>query len=57
MLSKSKFTITVTDPKSGQAVSWQSENKESLINQARIEVKAGASVEIKTDGGVLVWKG
>lgn len=52
-----ELTITVTDSKSGKSTSWTSTNKDTLINQARLEVKAGASVEIKNALGRIIWSG
>lgn len=52
-----KFTITVTDPRTGKSVSWESTSKASAMNQARIEAKAGADVEVKNELGRIVFKG
>lgn len=54
---KDSLTITVTDPKSGRSITWQSSNKTAAINQARIEVQAGAQVEIRDSLGRIVWSG
>lgn len=54
---KGDFHITVTDPKTGKSITWKSTNKQRLIKQARIEVKAGAQVEIRNNLMQVVWKG
>lgn len=52
-----EFQITVTDPKTGRSVTWKSTDKKSVINQGRIEVAAGAQVEIRNNLGRIVWSG
>ena len=51
------FTITVTDPSSGRQLTWSSDNRKSVINQAKIEVDKGAEVEVKNSLGRTIWKG
>ena len=54
---KPMFTITVTYPSSGRQLTWSSDNRKSVINQAKIEVGTGAEVEVKNSLGRIIWNG